>query len=203
MSNFPESSSETSAQASADSQSSQGGDAFDAALEAVAGSTEAARESGDWSAERARLNGELRDANERVLRAQAELENYRKRSRREMEDERKYASLPLIRDLLSVMDNLDRALEAAERNQSSSGLAEGVKMVAIQFITYLEQHGCRKIAAVGLPFDPHQHEAIAQEPSTEHAAGVVTRIARNGYMLHERVVRPSQVLVSTGQPAAQ
>ncbi|MFO0819578.1 MAG: nucleotide exchange factor GrpE [Pirellulales bacterium] len=203
MSNSPESSSETSAQASADSQSSQGGDAFDAALEAVAGSTEAARESGDWSSERARLNGELRDANERVLRAQAELENYRKRSRREMEDERKYASLPLIRDLLSVMDNLDRALEAAERNQGSSGLAEGVKMVAIQFITYLEQHGCRKIAAVGLPFDPHQHEAIAQEPSTEHAAGVVTRIARNGYMLHERVVRPSQVLVSTGQPAAQ
>lgn len=202
MNNSQESTSESSTQSSADSQNSQGGDAFDAALEAVAGSPEEARAAGDWPAERVRLQGELREANERVLRAQAELENFRKRSRREMEDERKYASLPLIRDLLSVMDNLDRALEAAERNQNNTGLVEGVKMVAIQFTTYLEQYGCRKIAAVGLPFDPHQHEAIAQEPSTEHATGLVTRIARNGYMLHERVVRPSQVLVSTGQPAA-
>ena len=76
------------------------------------------------------------------------------------------------------MDNLDRALEAAERNQTMSGLLEGVKMVAVQFNAYLEQHGCRRIPAVGLAFDPHQHEAIAQEPSTEHAAGIVTRIAR-------------------------
>ena len=153
---------------------------------------------GEWLTRTAKLEGELREANERAVRAQAELDNFRKRSRREAEEERRYAALPLIRDLLSVMDNLDRALEAAEKSQQASGLVEGVKMVAIQFTTYLEQHGCRKIPAIGLPFDPHQHEAIAQEPSSELAAGYVTRIARNGYQLHDRVVRPAQVLVSTG-----
>ena len=176
--------------------------AADAAFEAVAGSTNGGAGGGDWTGEVAKLQGELREANERLLRTQAELENYRKRARREAEEERRYAALPLIRDLLSVMDNLDRALEAAERNQSVSGLFEGVKMVAVQFNAYLEQYGCRRIPAVGLAFDPHQHEAIAQEPSTEHAAGVVTRIARQGYQLHDRVVRPSQVLVSLGAPAS-
>lgn len=174
----------------------------DSAFEAAHDSNNDSSAGDDWTSEIAKLQGELREANERVLRTQAELENYRKRSRRETEEERRYAALPLIRDLLSVMDNLDRALEAAERNQTMSGLLEGVKMVAVQFNAYLEQHGCRRIPAVGLAFDPHQHEAIAQEPSTEHAAGVVTRIARQGYQLHDRVVRPSQVLVSLGAPAS-
>lgn len=172
----------------------------DAAVEQVdqTSGTQAADVASEW----VRLQGECREANERALRAQAELENFRKRSRREMEEERRYSALPLIRDLLSVMDNLDRALEAAEKNQHAAGLVEGVKMVVTQFMAYLEQHGCRRIPAVGLPFDPHQHEAIAQEASAEHAAGVVTRIARHGYLLHDRVVRPSQVLVSTGAPLA-
>ncbi len=166
----------------------------DSAFESAGGG----ESNGEWLTRTAKLEGELREANERAVRAQAELDNFRKRSRRETEEERRYAALPLIRDLLSVMDNLDRALEAAEKSQQASGLVEGVKMVAIQFTTYLEQHGCRKIPAIGLPFDPHQHEAIAQEPSSELAAGYVTRIARNGYQLHDRVVRPAQVLVSTG-----
>lgn len=166
----------------------------DSAFESAGGG----ESNGEWLTRTAKLEGELREANERAVRAQAELDNFRKRSRREAEEERRYAALPLIRDLLSVMDNLDRALEAAEKSQQASGLVEGVKMVAIQFTTYLEQHGCRKIPAIGLPFDPHQHEAIAQEPSSELAAGYVTRIARNGYQLHDRVVRPAQVLVSTG-----
>lgn len=148
------------------------------------------------------LRGELNEANDRFLRSQAELENYRKRARRELEDEKRYAALPLLRDLLHVLDNLDRAIEAAEKNQNSGSLLEGVKMVAVQLNTYLEQHHCRRIPAVGLTFDPHQHEAIAQEPSVEHAAGTVTRVARHGYQLHDRVVRPAQVLVSLGPPAA-
>lgn len=174
----------------------------DAALDSVTGETpSAAAPPLDWLAVRAKLEGELREANDRTARALAELENYRKRSRREMEDERRYAALPLIRDLLNVMDNLDRAMESAEKNQNISGLLEGVKMVAMQFQTYLEQNGCKRIPAVGLPFDPHQHEAVAQEPSAELAAGMVTRITRHGYQLHERVVRPSQVLVSVGPPS--
>jgi molecular chaperone GrpE len=145
-----------------------------------------------------RLQDELRSADDRLLRAQAEFENYRKRVRREMEDERRYAALPLIRDLLSVADNLNRAIESAEQSGSTSGLLEGVKMVAGQLDNVLEQHHCRRIEAEAEPFDPHLHEALAQEPSDEHPPSTVTRVARVGYRLHDRVVRPSQVFVSTG-----
>ena len=144
------------------------------------------------------LPEELTRANERALRAQAELENFRKRVRREMDEERRYARVPLISELLPVMDNLDRALEAAEHSEGDSALLEGVKMVRTQLLGVLEQSHCRAIDAVGTPFDPHLQEAIGQEPSDEHDLGVVTRVVRIGYQLHDRVVRPSQVLVSSG-----
>lgn len=172
----------------------------DAALDAVTSESPSAT-GDDWRVQRAKLEGEVREANDRALRAQAELENFRKRARREMEDERRYASLPLLRDLLNVMDNLDRAMESAEKNQNLAALLEGVKMVAVQFQIYLEQHGCKRIPAVGAAFDPHQHEAVAQEPTADVEPGLVTRVTRHGYQLHDRVVRPSQVLVAVA-PAA-
>jgi molecular chaperone GrpE len=146
----------------------------------------------------AELEAQLHEANEKALRASAELENYRKRSQREMADERKYAVAPVVRDLLSVVDNLQRAISAAGQTGGSEGLLEGVKMVATQFEAVLANHGCVRIAAVGQPFDPNQHEAIAQEPSSEHPAGTVTKEIQVGYKLHDRVVRPAQVFVSTG-----
>ena len=145
-----------------------------------------------------RLEQELRDANQRVLRVQAELENYRKRVRREMEDERRYAIVPLVKDLLHVVDNLERAIAAAQTSPDRQGLLEGVKMVASQLEGVLSQHHCQKVADVGAPFDPNQHQAIAQEPSGEHSAGTVTRAAQVGYKLYDRVIRPAQVFVSTG-----
>lgn len=148
-----------------------------------------------------KLEADLHEAGERLLRSQAELENYRKRSRREMEDERRYAALPLMLDLLSVVDNLDRALEAAHKTGDGASLQEGVQMIASQLVGVLAQHHCLRIESVGAEFDPHQHHAIGQEPSTTLAAGVVSREAQAGYKLHERVVRPAQVFVSTG-PAA-
>jgi molecular chaperone GrpE len=147
-----------------------------------------------------RLAAELREANDRVLRVQAELENYRKRMRRELDEERKYASLPLLRSLLPVVDNLQRAIAAAEQNPASGGLLEGVKMVVAQISGLLEQHDCKKIPALGAPFDPHLHEALAQESSAQVPAGAVSREMQPGYVLHERVVRPAQVFVSTGAP---
>lgn len=152
----------------------------------------------DPSAKAADLQAELAAANDRVLRAQAELENFRKRMYRQMEEERKYAGLPLLRDLLPVIDNLERAIEAAEQNENSSSLLEGVKMVAQQFCDVLEQHHCKKIDAKGEPFDPHLHEALAQQPSEEYSAGCVVDVTQVGYQLHDRVVRPSQVFVSAG-----
>ena len=147
-----------------------------------------------------KLQADLAAANDRALRAQAELDNFRKRSFRQMEEERKYASVLLLRDLLSVMDNLDRAIEAAEQNENSSSLLEGVKMVGQQLTGVLEQHHCRPISAKGEIFDPHLHEAIAQHPSADHPAGSVIDVTQIGYQLHDRVVRPSQVLVSAGPP---
>lgn len=157
----------------------------------------------DFSApkDQAKLQAELKEANERVLRAQAELENYRKRARREMEDERKYAALPLVKDLLPVLDNLQRAIDAAGQSAGSGGLLEGVRLVATQLGGLLEKHACKRIPAVGTTFDPHLHEALAQEASSEHPAGSVSRELQAGYQLHERVVRPAQVFVSTGPPA--
>ncbi len=147
------------------------------------------------------LSSELQAANDRVLRAQAELENFRKRSRRELSDQRRYANLPLLGDLLPVLDNLDRALAAAQQADADSGLVEGVKMVAGQLLHVLEQHGCRPIESEGVAFDPNLHEAIGKEPSEDVSEGCITRVTRVGYQLHDRVVRSPQVLISSGPPA--
>ena len=140
---------------------------------------------------------ELEQCNDRLLRTQAELENYRKRVRREMDDERRYAMLPLLRDLLHVVDNLQRALQSAEERDNAAGLLEGVELVSTQLASVLENHHCEQIEAEGASFDPNFHEAISQQPSPDLPVGTVTHVAQTGYRLHERVVRPAQVIVST------
>lgn len=148
------------------------------------------------------LQGRLAEAEERVLRAYAELDNYRKRANRLLQEETKYAPLSLMRDLLPVVDNLERAIQAAEQSGGSAGLLEGVKMVAQQVHSVLERHHCKRIEAKGQPFDPHVHEAITQIPSQELPAGTVADVALTGYQLHDRIVRPAQVLVAARPPAA-
>lgn len=148
------------------------------------------------------LQQQVAEANDRALRAQAELENFRKRSRREMEDERRYASIHLLREILNVSDNLQRAISSADHGNTTQGLLEGVKLVSIMLQRCLEQHDCKPIATLGTAFDPNLHEAIAQEPSTSVEIGGVTRETRSGYTLHDRVVRPAQVMVSTGPTVA-
>lgn len=143
------------------------------------------------------LRAELEQAKDRELRCRAELENYRKRATREMQDLGRYATVPLMRDLLPVLDNMDRAIEAAEKTHDTASLLEGIKIVAQQFEGVLNKHDCHEIQALGQPFDPHLHEAILQQPSDEHPANTVTHVAQSGYQLHDRVVRPSQVIVSS------
>lgn len=150
----------------------------------------------------AQLQEELAAAKDRALRFQAEVDNYRKRAEREMAEERRYANLSLLRDLLPVLDNVYRAIEAAETSAGGEGLLAGVRMVAEQLENVLKRHHCIRIEADGVPFDPNLHEALAQQPSTEHAAGHVMAVALQGYVLYDRVVRPSQVIVSGGPPAA-
>lgn len=144
------------------------------------------------------LAAQLEEANANYLRAKAEVENVLKRTRREIEEHGRYAALPVMRDLLSVVDNLHRAIEAAQKDENASGLLEGVKMVEGQLGGVLDQHGCKQINALGEPFDPNLHEAIGQEASDEIPANHVSRELQTGYQLYDRVVRPSQVFVSTG-----
>ena len=143
-----------------------------------------------------RLRNDVDDAQNRYLRSQADLENYRKRTRREMDDERKYAFMPLLKDLLPVIDNLERALIAAQKNPEPGKIVEGIKMVTQQFEEMLGRHGVERIDALGKPFDPNLHQAIMQQPSAEHPADTVLQITQAGFQLHDRVVRPTQVIVS-------
>jgi molecular chaperone GrpE len=153
------------------------------------------------TADAAALAAELAQANERALRTQAELENFRKRMWRELEDQQRYAAMPLVRDVVGILDDVDRAIAAAETAGDSSKLLEGIKLVRTRLANVLSQHGVREIEAQGAAFDPAVHEAIMQEASGEHEPGAVTHVALPGYKLHERVVRPAQVIVAKAPDA--
>ena len=143
---------------------------------------------------------ELAEERDRTLRLQAEMENLRNRTAREIAEQHRYAAMPVIRELLPVLDNIDRAIEAAEQSNDSTSLLEGFKLVRQQLLGVLEQHHCTPIESVGQPFDPQVHEAILQQPSDDQPAKHVMMETQVGYLLHDRVVRPSQVIVSTGPP---
>lgn len=150
---------------------------------------------------RARAEAELADANQAKLRALAELENFRRRTQRQLEDERRYALFPLMRDLLPVLDNLRRAVESAQTSQDAAGLLAGVQLVHKQLQDVLQRHHCVEIEALGAAFDPHLHEAVGQTPSQEHPPGTILQVAQPGFQLHDRVVRPSLVVVAAAPVA--
>lgn len=146
------------------------------------------------------LRAELELAKDGKLRALAELENFRNRTNRTLHDERKYASIELMRQLLPVWDNMRRALEAAEKSHEIAPLISGVQMIADQFMDTLDKFGCKRIDALNTPFDPHIHESIAQQPSDDFAPNTVMFETQVGFKLHERVVRPSQVVLAVPVP---
>ena len=149
----------------------------------------------------ARLRAALEEAKDRALRGWAELENYRKRAARQLEEERRYAALPLMRDVLPVLDNVKRAVEAAEKTHDTASLLEGIHMVVQQLEGVLARHHCTPIPALHKPFDPNFHDAVLHQPSAEFPPNTVLREIHQGFQLHDRVVRPSQVIVSS--PAEQ
>src|SRR4051812_43251544 len=143
-------------------------------------------------------SAELASANERLLRLQAEMQNLRNRTSREIADERKFAALPVLRDLLPVVDNIDRAIEAAEKAGEAENLLAGFRLVKQQLHTLLAAHQSDLIPAEGELFDPNYHQAILHQPSADVPAGSVMMVTQPGYKLHERVIRPAQVIVSSG-----
>lgn len=143
------------------------------------------------------LTAERDDYKDKWARARADLENYRRRIQREMEDDRKFAATPIVKALLPGLDNLQRALKAAATSKNADELIAGVEMVVKQFDSALVGLGVQPIAAVGQPFDPNRHEAIAQVPNGDHPPMTVLDEVERGYILNERIVRPAKVIVSS------
>ena len=142
------------------------------------------------------IAAELAETKEKLLRSQAELENFRKRSRREAEEAERYREFGLLRDLLPVLDNVQRAIEAAEKTADAGSLLAGFRMTAQQIEKLLGDHGCTPIETDGKPFDPEVHEAILHQPVDGMPEGQVVAAVSRGYRLHDRVVRPAQVIVA-------
>ncbi|AWM35992.1 heat shock protein GrpE [Gemmata obscuriglobus] len=128
----------------------------------------------------------------------ADFENTRKRLLRDAETDRKYAAEGVMRDLLPALDNLDRAVEAAKRAGDTGPLAVGVAATYTQFLDALKRHGVLRIVCEpGSPFDPNKHEAVMKQPGTEFPPDSVVQVLQHGFTLHERVLRPTTVMVAS------
>jgi molecular chaperone GrpE len=136
---------------------------------------------------------------DRFVRAVADHENFRKRTAREKDELRQYATSRVLEDLLPVLDNLGLGLAAANQpNADLKNLIEGVGMVQTQLKATLEQNGLKEVNPTGQAFDAHQHEALSQQPSAEVPEGNVITVVRTGYSLNGRLLRPASVIVSSG-----
>lgn len=143
-----------------------------------------------------KLKQELENLQARYLRVQADFDNYRKRTIQEKQADAKYRSQTLAELLLPVLDNFERALVVKTTNEESEAILKGVEMVYRQFLEALKQEGIEEVEALGEPFDPHKHQAVAQEKSEEHESGIVIEVLQKGYRLKDRIIRPAMVKVS-------
>lgn len=133
---------------------------------------------------------------ELYLRALADLENYRRRARKEKEEAEKYAVVPLLEKILPVLDNFERALDAADQSKDAKMLQEGIEMVYRQFLNVLSETGLTMIEAEGKPFNPHEHNAVMQVKMDNVEPGMIVEELQAGYRYLDRVIRPSMVKVS-------
>jgi len=133
---------------------------------------------------------------DRFVRQVAELENFKKRATREKDEAVRFANESLVRDLLPVIDNLERAVAHAQGGGNGKPLVDGVEMVLKGILDVLAKHGVAQISAVGQPFDPEKHEAMAQVESENHAPNTVIEEHHKGYLLKDRLLRPALVTVA-------
>lgn len=148
---------------------------------------------------------EAKKEHENYLRLYADFENYKKRSAREIQDFRKFANESLIKELLPVVDNLERAIDSSNSagEEADKSITQGVDMTLKEILKILEKFQAKPVEAMGKPFDPNFHEAIGQEESEEYEDNIVVKEFQKGYLLHDRLIRPSMVMVSKHKPAAQ
>lgn len=140
---------------------------------------------------------EAKDNHDRLLRVSADFENYKKRSAREMEGLRKFANESLIKEMLPVVDNLERAIDSSNNNGGTkNSIVEGVDMTLMEILKILEKFGVKPIESLGETFDPGFHEAVMQQESEDHAENTVLQEFQKGYMINDRLLRPAMVVVS-------
>jgi molecular chaperone GrpE len=144
----------------------------------------------------ARWESEAKANYDRFMRERAELENFKRRTAREKEEAVRYANEELVRDLLPVIDNLERALEHANTGGNGQPLLEGVNLVLGGLLEILGRYGVACVPALGEQFDPSRHEAMEQVETDEHEPNIVVREHQKGYSLNDRLIRPALVGVS-------
>ena len=159
---------------------------------------EAAPNPADPAVRLAELEGEIARLKDTVLRSSADQQNQQRRHQREREELRKYATAGLLEDLLPALDSLALGLESASTQADGRAVAEGFRMAIGQLRGILSGQGLVEVNPTGQPFDPARHEAVGSEASATVAEGTVLRVARAGWLLHDRVLRPAAVFVSSG-----
>ena len=152
------------------------------------------------AAELNKLTAELESARQDILYAQAEVQNVRRRMEKEAVDARSYAATNFARDILSVSDNLSRALDAIpaelREDEKFKGLVVGLDATGRELESTFAKHGITRIAAMGLPLDPNQHQAMVEIPSADAAPGTIVAEMQAGYMIKDRLLRPAMVGVA-------
>jgi molecular chaperone GrpE len=142
------------------------------------------------------LEKEKKELHERLLRTAADFDNFRKRSRKELDDARAKAREDVLREMLPVVDNLERALAASETAAGAAGIVDGVKLVLRQFASALDRFEVKGFTSVGEAFDPARHEAIAQVATADAQPGTVVAEMQKGYLMGTRLLRPAMVAVA-------
>jgi molecular chaperone GrpE len=159
---------------------------------------------GELEAALVRADQERKDSHDKYLRALADLQNFQRRSKRDLDDARAEARTRVLKEMLPVVDNLERGLQHAESAAAAgdlAGIVDGVRLVLRQFGHAFERCDVRPVEADGAPFDPNVHEAISQQESTEQAPGTVLQVLQRGYTLGDRLLRPALVVVAKAPPA--
>jgi molecular chaperone GrpE len=144
----------------------------------------------------AELKSQIDEMQQKMLRLQADFDNFRRRSRLEKEDAAKYAALPVLSKILPALDNLDRAISASKQTQDFDVLAKGVEMTARMLFDALQEEGLQTMNVVGELFDPELHQAVLQVESDEHKDGEIVEELQRGYLLKDKVIRPAMVKVN-------
>jgi molecular chaperone GrpE len=155
------------------------------------------REPGEEPAEGVeQLRRELDEKHDRYLRALADVENVKRRAQRERDEYLRYANESLIRDLLPVLDNFDRALDAARQRGEAASMIAGIELIQRELMKVLEKFGLERYSALGATFDPARHEAVSRVMSSTEPENTVVGETARGYLLHGRVLRPALVAVA-------